>query len=105
MALVWNLQPDPRPFGDMRLLAQLLSGRWIDASHASYASVPLQEEELRRVWRTLRAHYPHDFAAAPPGPGGSAPAERARIRSGSAVRLPRSLSRRSARAAAVQGRQ
>ena len=58
-ARVWDVSADPRPAGDLRLLAQLLTGQRFDQAGGA---VFLQAEELEDAWRKLRAKYPHDFS-------------------------------------------
>ncbi|MBI5774700.1 MAG: protein kinase [Verrucomicrobia bacterium] len=57
-ARIWSLPADDRPVDDLARLAQLLSGRKIDAA-GSFASVPLNQ--LLADWQALRAKYPAEF--------------------------------------------
>jgi len=61
-AHIWDLSEDDRPLRDLHMLAQLRSGKRIDAtSSLSF----LDREEFRRAWTTLRAKYPADFNSSP----------------------------------------
>jgi hypothetical protein len=56
----WDLTPDDRPLEDELALAQLASGRRIDATGAL---IPLTAGEISQAWQRLRLRYPHDFTA------------------------------------------
>jgi WD40 repeat protein len=61
-ARLWNLPREERPVRDLRLLAQVLSGLWIDRTGGL---VPMEPDRLRRAWRDLRSRYPQVFARCP----------------------------------------
>jgi hypothetical protein len=58
--LIRALEPDQRPFDDLRRLAEVLSGTRLDASGAA---VSLQVEELRSAYEDLRRRDPGLFTA------------------------------------------
>jgi WD40 repeat protein/serine/threonine protein kinase/tetratricopeptide (TPR) repeat protein len=58
----WDLSPDDRSLDDWDALAQLFSGRKIDATDSL---VPLDPAALRAAWQTVRARFPADFASSP----------------------------------------
>jgi WD40 repeat protein/tetratricopeptide (TPR) repeat protein len=60
-ARVWNLAADDRPPDDLLLLAELLSGRHVDASGGLIA-VPAAQ--VRDAWQSLRPRFPADFTTA-----------------------------------------
>jgi WD40 repeat protein/serine/threonine protein kinase len=63
-AWVWDLPgPDPRPLADLVSLAQLLSGKRVDATDGL---VEVEPSAQRRALADLRARYPADFAASVP---------------------------------------
>jgi hypothetical protein len=53
---------DERPVTDLVKLAQLYSGRRLDEKGGA---VPLDGDELKAIWRELRARYPQEFSASP----------------------------------------
>jgi hypothetical protein len=55
---MWDLSPDTRPVEDLELLAQVLAARRIDHTQAL---VPLDTDQFRQAWETLRAKYPQGF--------------------------------------------
>jgi WD40 repeat protein/serine/threonine protein kinase len=58
--LLRTLEPDRRPFDDLRRLAEVLSGTRLDASGAA---ISLQVEELRSAYEALRRRDPDLFTA------------------------------------------
>jgi WD40 repeat protein len=61
-ARVWRLSPSDRPFEDLLLRAQLLSGHQIDGRGDF---VPLEISALQSFWQALRAKCPEDLIVSP----------------------------------------
>jgi WD40 repeat protein/tetratricopeptide (TPR) repeat protein len=59
-AQIWELPRDDRPWDDLRLLSQVLTGVRVDA-RGRLAQVPARE--LRTAWQTLRSRYSAQFVA------------------------------------------
>jgi WD40 repeat protein/tetratricopeptide (TPR) repeat protein len=59
---LWDISTTDRPEEDLIARARVLSGRRVDRFGAL---VHIDPDELRGLWRTLRARYPGDFAASP----------------------------------------
>jgi WD40 repeat protein len=59
---VWDLEPYHRPSEDWIALAQLGSGRRIDAAGGL---VPLTPAEFAKFWQQFRSRYPQDFTVSP----------------------------------------
>jgi WD40 repeat protein/serine/threonine protein kinase len=60
-AQILEIVPDNRPVGDLVALAQVLSGRRV---HAAGDLMPVEPDVLLREWKSLKARYPRQFAAA-----------------------------------------
>ncbi|MEW6302344.1 MAG: serine/threonine-protein kinase [Verrucomicrobiota bacterium] len=61
-AQLWSLSPDARPLADLTQLANLLSGRRIDATGSL---APLKLPALADAWQSLRKQYPDEFSTKP----------------------------------------
>jgi WD40 repeat protein len=59
-AISWKLDPDLRPLGDLRMLAELLARRRVDDVSGL---VPLTTDELKSRWDQLRPKYPESFTS------------------------------------------
>jgi WD40 repeat protein len=59
---IWDLPREDRPVSDLLLVAELLTGRRVDAAGGAE---PLSSRDLRRAWERLRPRYPDLFAVTP----------------------------------------
>jgi tetratricopeptide (TPR) repeat protein len=59
-ARVWLVPFDARPADDLRLIARMLSGYRLDATHGF---VPAELADLREEWQILRTRYPEEFTS------------------------------------------